>query len=223
MRLMSTVQPKVSSWDMLARLAVFYLAAEPFREGMLVRERSGFYTQQTVAREPKPKSTSREDLRAWVMQRREKRLAEVGGDEALLRSRRADAVWLDITDPKQPRIEAHEIKVSRADLVAELRRPEKSAVWMQQSHRFWLTLPDPALIDGLVLPESWGVLAVPTGSAPVMVRPAPALIPRQPIRRDLAAYVRREAQTRFRSDGDRLRAFTGRYTVASRIGRDPGP
>jgi hypothetical protein len=157
------------------------------------------------------------------MQRREKRLAEVGGDESLLRSRRADAVWLDITDPRRPQVEVHEIKVSRADLIAELRRPEKAAVWMQQAHRFWLTLPNRALLDGLVLPESWGVLVLPFGSAPIVVRPAPALTPREPIRRDLAAYVRRESETRWRFDGERFRPFTGRYTVASRLGPEQGP
>jgi hypothetical protein len=151
------------------------------------------------------------------MHDRDARLAAVGGNEALLRLRRADAVWLDITDRQRPLVEVHEIKVSRADLVSELRQPEKSAVWMRQSHRFWLTVPDPALIDGLVLPDEWGVLALPFGSVPVVVRAAPALTPKEAARQGLPNYVRHNAKTRWRFDGEQLRAVAGRYTVASRL------
>jgi hypothetical protein len=92
------------------------------------------------------------------------------------RSRRADAVWLDLTDFNSPLIEVHEIKTNRHDLVAELRHPEKSAPWMQRAHRFWLTIPEPSLLDGLRLPQSWGILTLPAGR-PQILRPAPRLIP----------------------------------------------
>jgi hypothetical protein len=207
----------MSSWDMLARLAVFYLTASPQREGLLVRERTGSFAEQAGGREPWPQISSRDDMLVWLARQHDARLAAVGGNEALLRLRRADAVWLDVTDRSRPLVEVHEIKVSRADLISELRQPEKSAVWMHQAHRFWLTVPDPALVAGLVLPEGWGVLALPFGSVPLIVRQAPALTPKAPVRRDLPDYVSRHAETKWRFDGERFRALAGRYTVASRL------
>jgi hypothetical protein len=216
-RRVSPTKRAASPWDMLARLAVFYLTASPGREGLLIRERSRSFAKRVSPGTPWPHSTGRDDVRAWVMHQRDVRLAAVGGNEALLRSRRADAVWLDITDRQRPLVEVHEIKVSRADLVSELRQPEKSAVWMRQSHRFWLTVPDPALIDGLALPQEWGVLALPSRSIPVVVRAAPPLTPQVAVRRDLSDYVHHNAETRWRFDGVRFRAVAGRYTVASRL------
>ena len=78
-------------------------------------------------------------------------------------------------------------------------------------------MPEPALDAGLTIPEQWGVLALPFGSLPVVVREAPMLTPAASFRRDATGYVRRNAVAKWRFDGARLRVVSGRYTVASRL------
>jgi hypothetical protein len=122
--------------DMLARLAVFYLAAIPEREGALIREPRASFEVEGLRWFLPDSLTDRDELLAIVTRHRQARRAAVGGNEALLGSRRADAVWLDITDRERPLVEVHEIKTSRGDLVSELRQPEKSAAWMQRQTGF---------------------------------------------------------------------------------------
>jgi hypothetical protein len=208
--------------DMLARLAVFYLAAIPEREGALIREPRASFEVEGCRWSLPDSLTDRDELLAIVTRHRQARRAAVGGNEALLGSRRADAVWLDITDRERPLVEVHEIKTSRADLVSELRQPEKSAAWMQRANRFWLTVPQPALVADLSIPEEWGVLALPFGSLPVVLREAPPLTPTVSFRRNAGAYVRRNAVARWRFDGEYPRVVSGRYTVASRLRPESG-
>lgn len=123
----------VPARDMLARLAVFYLAAIPEREGALIREPRASFEVEGIHWSWPDLTNSQDALLAIVTRRREARREAVGGNEALLGSRRADAVWFDITDRERPLVEVHEVKTSRGDLVSELRRPEKSAAWWPPS------------------------------------------------------------------------------------------
>ncbi len=100
-------------------------------------------------------------------------LEAVGGDTEVVKGRRADAVWVD----RSGRVEVHEIKRSRADLVNELRQPEKSAVWLQVAHRFWLTLADRRVANGVHIPPDWGILLLAGRRLPEVVSPAPLLSP----------------------------------------------
>jgi hypothetical protein len=76
-------------------------------------------------------------------------------------------------------------------VLAELRQPAKSVVWLQRAHRFWLTVPDRALLGGVTVPDRWGVLVLPAGGAPVVVRHPAPLTPVVPFRRDVVDYVHR--------------------------------
>lgn len=93
-------------------------------------------------------------------------------------TRRADALYLPITTAGRGTIIGHEIKVSRSDVIAELRDPLKADSWMQYCTKWWLVISDPSLIDGLVIPDEWGIMAPPTkGRFMTTIRPAPTLRP----------------------------------------------
>ena len=50
----------------------------------------------------------------------------------------------------------HEIKVSRADWLAELRDPSKAEAWARHCHYWWIVAPADVVRDDL--PEGWGLL-----------------------------------------------------------------
>ncbi|RUQ07027.1 hypothetical protein D8M34_06030 [Microbacterium sp. HSID17254] len=92
--------------------------------------------------------------------------------------RRADALYLPITTGDRGTIIGHEIKVSRSDVIAEVRDPHKADAWMRYCDRWWLVVSDASLIDGLDIPEKWGVMASPTrGRFMTIVTKAPTLAP----------------------------------------------
>jgi hypothetical protein len=93
-------------------------------------------------------------------------------------TRRADALYLPITTGGRGTIIGHEIKVARSDVLAELRDPHKADSWLRYCTRWWLVVSDPSFIDGLDVPESWGVMAPPTkGRFMTIIRKAPPLTP----------------------------------------------
>lgn len=94
--------------------------------------------------------------------------------------RRADALWFPTTIAGGRGLVGHEIKVSRADVISELKDPSKADPWAQYCTRWWLVVSDPAIIDGLDIPEAWGIMSPPSGRRTVsmtVVRPAPTLEP----------------------------------------------
>lgn len=95
-------------------------------------------------------------------------------------TRRADLIWLGVTAGSGRRLVGHEIKVTRSDVLAELADPAKSDPWQRFCHEWWLVVADPALVDGLELPPTWGVMAPPSGRrtrSMTIVRRAPRLKP----------------------------------------------
>lgn len=97
--------------------------------------------------------------------------------------RRADALWLPLTRAGGNGLVGHELKVSRSDVLAELADPTKAEPWSQYCARWWLVVSDPALVDGLEIPEAWGIMSPPSGRrtrSMTIVRKAPKLDPREP-------------------------------------------
>ncbi len=108
--------------------------------------------------------------------------------------RKADLVWLGCTAAAGSQLVGHEIKVSRADVLAELADLTKSDPWQRYCDRWWLVIPHTSLITGLELPDSWGVLTPPGGRrtrSMTVYRPAPQLTPAEqaPALRTLAAWL----------------------------------
>lgn len=85
---------------------------------------------------------------------------EIGAPDS---DRRADLIWQGITAGFGKELVGHEIKVTRRDLQIELQDPTKSDAWMRFCDRWWLVVPDPALVEGFELPPHWGVMAPPSG------------------------------------------------------------
>lgn len=95
-------------------------------------------------------------------------------------ARRADLIWWGATAASGRELVGYEIKVNRADLVAELADLTKSDPWQRYCDRWNLVLAHPSLADGLDLPPTWGVLAPPSGRRTrtmTVLAPAPKLDP----------------------------------------------
>ena len=111
--------------------------------------------------------------------------------------RRADLLVapISIAGAKANTLIGHEIKVSRADVMAELADPTKADPWLRYCTRWYLVVADPALIEGLEIPDLWGVMAPPSGRrtrSMTILREAPKLTPDgdlSPVVSRLAAYM----------------------------------
>ena len=91
----------------------------------------------------------------------------------------------------------HEVKVSRADWLAELKDPTKSQAWQRYMHYWWLVVPDAAIVRGAELPEGWGLLAK-RGRVLRAVVQAPRRTP-EPLPADLSiALMAAAARTAYR-------------------------
>lgn len=93
--------------------------------------------------------------------------------------RRADLIWMTA---RTAHITGYEIKVTRADLLSELRDPTKCEPWLKYCDRWWLAVGDASLVDGLMdrIPDDWGVCTPPTSPNRRMMtvlKEAPALTP----------------------------------------------
>jgi hypothetical protein len=104
----------------------------------------------------------------------------------------------------------HEIKVTRSDVMAELADPTKADPWMRYCTRWYLVVSDPALIEGLSIPDLWGVMAPPSGRrtrSMTILREARKLTPdgdMSPVVSRLSAYmVNRLEDTVKRAEYDR--------------------
>jgi hypothetical protein len=75
---------------------------------------------------------------------------------------RADALALGLWPSHGFKLHGYEIKESREDLKKELRDPQKADNFAKYCHMWWLCVRDVKLMDGLVLPDNWGVL-IPKG------------------------------------------------------------
>lgn len=87
-----------------------------------------------------------------------------------------------------------EIKVSRSDLLTELRNPGKAEHWKQHCHRWYLVVPDKQIV-GAALPEEWGLISTSKTGQLRAVRTAPKLESKPMSDQVLAQYVRAIAQT----------------------------
>lgn len=109
-------------------------------------------------------------------------------------SRRADLIFQGCTAAAGHELVGHEVKVTRADLAAELADLTKSDPWQRYCDRWWLVVPDPAMVEGFDLPTTWGVYGPPSGrrtrSMTVLV-PAPNLTPHDqaPAFRTIATWL----------------------------------
>jgi hypothetical protein len=95
----------------------------------------------------------------------------------------------DVYSIRQTTVEAytepvvHEVKVRRADLLADLRRPDKGAAYRALASQCWYVL-GPGVGSEADVPPEYGVLLA-TGGGLELARPAP----RRPVTPDFAAWM----------------------------------
>lgn len=109
----------------------------------------------------------------------------------------ADALAIDCWTSKGMEIHGHEVKVSRSDWLAELRDPEKAEAFRPYVNRWWLVVPDRAIVRD-DLPAGWGLMLAHPGAGTRVVRQAPLLDPIAIPRPMLAAMLRATAATALR-------------------------
>jgi hypothetical protein len=114
-------------------------------------------------------------------------------------------LWTGYGVGRGPKLHGHEVKVSRADWLTELRDPSKALAFAAFCDFWWLVVSDAAIVRNGELPEGWGLLVAHGASLRVAVeaarRPDPA-----PIDRDLAATLMRsvtKTTLRLAANGDR--------------------
>jgi hypothetical protein len=74
--------------------------------------------------------------------------------------RTADFVAMDLWSSRGMEMHGHEVKVSRSDLLTELKHPEKAEEFIPYMNRWWLVVSDPRIIRDGELPAGWGLLAL---------------------------------------------------------------
>lgn len=108
--------------------------------------------------------------------------------------RSADAVAMNLWPSRGLEIHGVEIKVSRADWVAERDNPAKADAIARYCNRWWLAVADASIVHPGELPPTWGLLTFRAGRL-IAITEAPALDPAPLDRTFVAAMLRRAAET----------------------------
>lgn len=121
-------------------------------------------------------------------------------------------------------LHGHEVKVSRADWLTELRDPSKAEAFRPYMHHWWLVVSDPTIVHPGELPTGWGLI-VKRGSTLRAAVQAPRHEPK-PLPLDLticiaAAAARTAHREPLHRDAPRT-SVDQRWNVCSWCGND-GP
>lgn len=130
----------------------------------------------------------RHDGPSWVV------VTELANGTGANATRRADAVAIGLWPSHGYPIHLYELKASRSDLQKELKDPKKADAIGKFADYFWLVVDDVKIIDGLVLPDTWGVLA-PKNQVLRIVKKAPKLPAKDPDRAFVAAMIRKVCES----------------------------
>lgn len=90
-------------------------------------------------------------------------------------------------------IHGHEIKVSRADWLTELRNPEKAAGWKHWCNYWWLVVANPSIVAAGELPQGWGLMA-PDCNGALRARTSPTYTETPDLPLDVVAGIAYAAQ-----------------------------
>ena len=82
-------------------------------------------------------------------------IPEVGWNGGYAGGSRCDAIYVGFTNASGRLLVGHELKVSRADWLAELNKPGKADAWADQCHQWWLVTA-PGVVHEGELPAGWG-------------------------------------------------------------------
>jgi len=82
----------------------------------------------------------------------------VRSDAGFDATRTADAIAMDLWPSKGLELHGFEVKISRADWLRELAKPDKSVPVGRYCDRWWLVVPDRAIVRPGELPADWGLI-----------------------------------------------------------------
>lgn len=85
-------------------------------------------------------------------------IAETGINGEWGGSSRCDALHVGFTSASGRVLTGHEVKVSRADWLSELRKVGKADTWADQCHRWFLVVPTAEIVQPGELPVGWGLM-----------------------------------------------------------------
>lgn len=88
-----------------------------------------------------------------------------------------------------PLLHGHEVKVSRADWLTELKDPSKAEAFSRFCDYWWLVVSDRKIVHDGELPEGWGLMVASGASVRILIQ-AERLTP-VPLTRDLQATLMR--------------------------------
>jgi hypothetical protein len=155
----------------------------------------------------------RHEGNAWLV------LEEVANGTGANASRHADAIAIGLYPSRGHEIHFFETKVSREDVKKELRDARKADAVGKFCDYLWLVISDEVIIDGLVIPEAWGILAPKLGVLRIVrqARKRKAV----PLNRTFVAALMRNAMKRYvpRSEHDAFKA-TAKETVLADLKRE---
>jgi hypothetical protein len=101
-------------------------------------------------------------------------LFEVGARQSDWKRRRIDVVAVGLLKRSDYLIHGFEVKVSRSDLLSELREPAKAASAQRYCDRWWLALSTTDLLkDSDKVPKHWGIIACSGRGMKVHRQPQP--------------------------------------------------
>lgn len=105
-------------------------------------------------------------------------------------ARTADAMVMGLWPSRGMELEGFEIKVSRADWLRELKKPQKAEDIFGYCDRWWVVVADRDIVKDGELPPTWGLMV--TGDRGLLVKViAPKLTPKPMDRLMLAAILRK--------------------------------
>lgn len=111
------------------------------------------------------------------------------------RTRQADGIAMSLWPSRGIELHGVEIKVSRADWLIELKRPEKAETFARYCEHWWVVTTED-VVDGHELPPSWGLL-IARGGKLVEKKKSVERTP-LPMPRDFLAAILRRAHQQFK-------------------------
>lgn len=103
----------------------------------------------------------------------------------------------DYVTQRAPVFHGHEVKVSRADWLTELKTPGKAEAFKKHMHFWWLVVSDKTIVRD-DLPDDWGLMALTSTGALRVVKQAPLLTPEPMDNSLVGAIVRASVKTELR-------------------------
>lgn len=109
--------------------------------------------------------------------------------------RTADAMVVDLWPSSGHLIHGFEIKVSRSDWLTELKDPEKAGAFKPYCDRWWLVVPDAAIVRD-DLPAEWGLITLAKNGDTLRIHKQAPMLERQAMPFEMtAAWLRAAAKT----------------------------